>query len=129
MLLVVWTQRFADTFDQRDELMAHAIGTLLGSMLALTYMAPLGAAQSNRGEIGPTSKAAIRISVSVLPRMNIPGVGERGTLGGPSPKEGNVFSNAPGMRYTLVDANTGEPASLSYDRVDGSRTVVLVVPD
>lgn len=110
--------------------MAHAIGIRLGSILLLTSLTPFAAAaQSNRGGIGQASKAAIRISVSVMPRLNIAAAGEKTALGGRMLTDGRVFSNASGMRYTLVDASTRETASLSHHRVDEGPTVVLVVPD
>ena len=98
------------------------------AMLPLFAPAP-AYAQSIRGNLGAQSRASIHISVTVVPRFQIPASAREPSL-----------SNAPALRYSLVrtplDGSSTTPAKAesgekgaALDATPGEGALVLVVPD
>jgi hypothetical protein len=118
---------------------------LVSSNLAL--LVPTSArCQSLRGQLGPQSRASIRISVSVAPRFMIKGEASspdapRVDAAGAGRSDVQFASNAPGMRYTVIaeaapmtmvdvpDATERRSHDLQSASKEAAPPIFIVVPD
>ena len=100
---------------------ARALALILGAAVS-----GVAAAQSSHGQMGPQSRASIRISISVPPRF-APSPAVSTGRGEADLASYRMTSNAPALRYTL----TADPAggSESGRPGDGSLPLLLIVPD
>lgn len=127
--LISGTKRSAASFCWAADMRLWRIISTACALLPLTAAAP-GYSQSIRGELGAQSRASIHISVTVMPRFQLPA----------SSREPSLSSNAPALRYSLVrlplDGSSAGPAmarsagrGAALEVSSGQGLLVLVVPD
>jgi hypothetical protein len=111
--------------------------TVQGGAAASILFSGSVAAQSVRGSMGPDSRATIRISVSVMPRLDVESPGPADAVG---PKSGGEAylrsSNMPGLRYSLLELDpspalggNGGHLKVKPSAIMPDPRLVLVVPD
>jgi hypothetical protein len=127
--LIAGTKRSAASFWWAADMRLWRIISTACALLPPLAPAP-AYSQSIRGELGAQSRASIHISVTVMPRFQVPA----------SPREPSLSSNAPALRYSLVRlpldgssasraqaGSAGKGGGLNVSPGQGS--LVLVVPD
>jgi hypothetical protein len=126
--------------------MTNAAFRLMSIGFAWALLTPAGASsQSLHGEMGPQSRASVRISVSVAPRIRLERVGlsaKKTLADGPGLRTElfTIASNTAGFRYTFITALAADRERATEPRMrdappdEGARAqsaqrIVIVIPD
>lgn len=125
--LIAGTKRSAASFCWTSDM---RLWRLISTGCVLLCAAAPGYAQSIRGALAAQSRASIHISVTVMPRFQLP----------PGSSDARLSSNAPALRYSLVrlplDGSSASPPMAqsagkggAFDVSLGGGSLLLVVPD